>query len=84
MSTIRIFFIIRDVSVNLNHAAPNVFVFATAKVDTKKTKYQIFESPIFPRGGDNYLIINTMKNQFLPIFQPSDYQGVTKPLLDIR
>jgi hypothetical protein len=33
---------------------------------------------------DNYLIINTMKNQFLPIFQPADYQGVTKPLLDIR
>ena len=26
----------------------------------------------------------TMKNQFLSIFQPIDYQGVTQPLLDIR
>ena len=37
-------------------------LFATAKVEYEYLQNQIFESQIFPRGGDNSLIINTMKN----------------------
>ena len=37
-------------------------LFATAKVEYEHLQNQIFEPQIFPRGGDNSLIINTMKN----------------------
>ena len=45
---------------------------------TQNTQNQIFEPRIFPRGGDNLLIINTMKNLFLQIFHLADYQLVTR------
>ena len=37
-------------------------LFATAKVGRKLIQNQIFRAQTFPRGGDNSLIINTMKN----------------------
>ena len=55
-------------------------LFATAKVEHEHLQNQIFEPQIFPRGGDNSLIINTMKNLFLPIFQLADNQRVTTPI----
>ena len=39
-----------------------LLLFATAKVECKHLQNQIFEAQIFQRGGDNSLIINTMKN----------------------
>ena len=37
-------------------------LFATAKVEYNRFQNQIFQAQTFPRGGDNSLIINTMKN----------------------
>ena len=37
-------------------------LFATAKVEYEDLQNQIFRVQTFPRGGDNSLIINTMKN----------------------
>ena len=56
------------------------FAFASAKVKYEHLQNQIFRAQTFPRGGVNSLIINTMKNWFLPIFQPTDNQRVTKPI----
>ena len=58
------------------------FAFASAKVEYNRFQNQIFRVQTFPMGGGNSLIINTMKNWFLPIFQPADYQRVTKPILE--
>ena len=55
---------------------------ATAKVEYELLQNQIFRAQTFPRGGDNSLIINTMKNLILPIFQPTDNQRVRRPILE--
>ena len=55
-------------------------LFATAKVEYEHLPNQIFRVQTFPQGGGNSLIINTMKNQILPIFQLADNQQVTKPI----
>ena len=43
-----------------------------------------FSGSNFSAGGGNSLIINTMKNLILPIFQPIDYQQVTKPISELH
>ena len=51
--------------------------FVNAKVRQKFAPNQIFEPRIFPRGGDNILIFNMLKNLFLLIFHSADNQRVT-------
>ena len=46
--------------------------------DTKEPKTKFLCLEFFRGGGDNLLIINTMKNLFLLIFHPSDYQVVRR------
>ena len=46
--------------------------------DTKEPKTKFLSLEFFRGGGDNALIISTMKKSFLCIFHPVDYQVVTR------